>query len=199
MEFSLAGVKIRIGFLFSWVVAVLLCFDRTNAIRPAVFFSLLHEAGHLSAIILTGQRPKQICFGLFGMSIVRGNDLSESYIEEMITALAGPAVNIILALVFALAHCFFDNGTVNKAFAVNLIIGLFNLMPVFSLDGGRALESFLKYKYDSFTSERILKTVSFFTLLLLDGLGIYVFVKSGYNFTLLIISLYLTVLLFVKC
>lgn len=199
MSFEIRGLRIKIGFLFVWVLAILLCFDFDGRIKLAVLFSLVHETGHLAAILLLRQRPKQVSFGLFGMTIIRDNDISENYRHQIITSLAGPAVNAVMFLVFY-TYCTVSGNTAYLDCAgINAVMALFNLMPVFSLDGGRALEAVLNLRYDSVKSERILKAVSFVFLLILDSLGILILIKSGYNFTLLIIAVYLTVMLFLKC
>ena len=198
MEISLFGVNVRIGFTFFLVLAILLCFDFKEEIKLALLFSLLHEAGHLSAILCLKQRPKLVCFGLFGMTIVEGNITDYNYRQELITALSGPAVNLVFAAAFLLLFEQFDKTVFLKCFAINAAIALFNLMPVFSLDGGRALEALLKAKISPQNADRIMKLVSFVFVVLIDCFGIYVLIKSEYNFTLIIIGIYLTVLIFTK-
>ena len=198
MEFTFLGIKIKIGFLFLWLVTVLLCFNIGEEIKLGILFSLLHEAGHLTAIITLKERPKELSFGLFGMTIKRRHDLSQNYKNEIITALAGPVTNYILAVLFIAFRQTTGSEIMLKSALINIILGTFNIMPVFSLDGGRALEACLKLSFDSDKSEKILKAVSFFTLVIMMSAGIYILILSHYNFTLLAVSVYLIVLLFVK-
>ena len=198
MEFTFLGIRIKIGFLFLWLVTVLLCFNIGEEIKLGILFSLLHEAGPLTAIITLKERPTELSFGLFGMTIKRQHDLSQNYKNEIITALAGPVTNYILAVLFIALRQAVGSEIMLKAALINIILGTFNIMPVFSLDGGRALEAFLKLSFDSDKSEKILKAVSFFTLVIMMSAGIYILISSRYNFTLLAVSVYLIVLLFVK-
>lgn len=199
MSFSLCGVKIEIGFLFTASAAFLLVFNMNDSIRLGILFSLIHEIGHLTAITAFKEKPERISFGLFGMTIVRKNDLTQNYRKEFFTALAGPFMNFIIALIFYVVNLKYSNELNQKIIIVNLIIGLFNMMPVFALDGGRALESVLKMHFSENTGEKILKLVSFITLVIMMSFGFYILISTGYNFTFLAISIYLTVLLFVKC
>ena len=199
MNFNLFGVKIEIGFLFTASIAFLLVFNVNKVIRLSILFSLIHELGHLIAIMLCKEKPERISFGPFGMTIVRENDITQDYQKEFITAVAGPLTNFFAALIFHLINIKLQNELILKIIIVNLIIGSFNIMPVFALDGGRALESILKYNFEEETSERILKTVSFVTLVIMMGFGFYILLTTHYNFTFLAISIYLTVMLFVKC
>lgn len=199
MNFSLCGVKIEIGFLFTASAAFLLVFNMNDSIRLGILFSLIHEIGHLTAIILFKEKPERISFGLFGMTIVRKNDLTQNYRKEFFTALAGPFMNFIIALIFYIVNLKYSDELNQKIIIVNLIIGSFNMMPVFALDGGRALESVLKMHFSENTGEKILKPISFVTLVIMMSFGFYILISTGYNFTFLAISIYLTVLLFVKC
>lgn len=199
MKLRLFSVNIKIDFLFAATLAILLCFNTGNEVKLAVLFAIVHECGHLLAIIICGEKPESISFGLFGMKIIRTGDLTQNYKKEIITALAGPMTNFLTALLFLIINCFISKEICINAFAINTILGLFNIMPVFSLDGGRALECFLKIQYDGVKSEKILKVVSFIVLVVMMAFGFYILIESGYNFTFLLITVYLMITLFVKC
>lgn len=198
MQLKIKGIKLEIGFMFTATVAFLLLFNIGDEVKLGISFSLLHEIGHLIAIIICKEKPKLISFGLFGMTIVRECDLTQNYKKEFVTAISGPLTNFFIAIVFYFIYLKLSKEIFLKIIIVNLIIGLFNIMPVFELDGGRALESLLKYNYPEEISERILKIVSFFTLVIMMGFGFYILISTGYNFTFLAISIYLTVMLFYK-
>lgn len=200
MQITVRGVKVKIGFWF----AVLLCFLLTNTDNTvlcfAVLFSLLHECGHLLCDFLLHEKPQKIEFGLFGLTIVRAEDIRFSYAQEICEALAGPAVNFLLFLLFLLLYYFYRTETVFICCFVNLYIFLFNAMPVFSLDGGRAFWAFLcKYIDNPEAQQKVQKTVSFFCVLVIMGFGFFVLLRSRYNFTLLLLSVYLMITLFLKC
>ncbi len=198
MVFYLSGVKVKIDFLFAALVTTLLCFNTGGEVRLGIFFSILHEAGHLTAIILCREKPETVRFGLFGMTIVRQSDMSQDYKKEIITALAGPFTNFFLSAVLYGVYLRLHNELILKSVFVNLLMGTFNIMPVFSLDGGRALESLLKMNFDASKSDAILKAVSFAVLVFMMGVGFYILIESGYNFTFLLITVYLAVMLFIK-
>ena len=198
MRFSVRGVSVKIDFLFAACVTFLMSFNINDEIRYAILFSILHETGHLLAIALCGEKPDTVRFGIFGMTIIRKNDITQDYKKEFITAVSGPMMNFFLLFVSALLYAFYSKDIFLKMAAINLIIGLFNIMPVFSLDGGRALESLLLERLPSDKSEKIITAVSVIFLVPMTFFGFYILIKSGYNFTFLAISIYLSVMLFIK-
>lgn len=198
MRFSVRGVSVKIDFLFAACVTFLMSFNINDEIRYAILFSILHEAGHLLAIVLCGEKPDTVRFGIFGMTIIRKNDITQDYKKEFITAVSGPMMNFFLLFVLVLLYAFYRKDIFLEMAAINLIIGLFNIMPVFSLDGGRALESLLLERLPSDKSEKIITAVSVVFLVPMNFFGFYILIKSGYNFTFLAISIYLSVMLFIK-
>lgn len=112
------------AYIFGAGLVMLLPLDWLAAALAAAFF---HEICHLAAIFLLGGRILQIRIGIGGAAIEtelpgRG--------KELLCSLAGPAGSFLLVL---LCHLF------PKLAICAGIQGLFNLLPVYPLDGGRAL------------------------------------------------------------
>lgn len=199
MSFFIKGVGIRIDFLFAASVTLLMCFNTGDEIRCGILFSILHELGHLLAIIACGERPETVRFGIFGMTIIRKNDITQDYKKEFITAISGPLMNFFLSFMLFGLYAPCREEILLKSALISLVIGLFNIIPVFSLDGGRALESVLLQRLPRDRCESVMKAVSVVFLVPMTALGFYILINSGYNFTFLAISIYLTVMLFEKC
>lgn len=200
MRFAIKNTQIELGFWFAFVVCFLLTCSDNTVIQLTVLFSLLHECGHLLSDCLFGVRPQVIRFGMFGMTIVRAADLRLSYRQEICTALAGPAVNLFFCLLFLSAYGIKNNLLFLQCGIVNLYIFTFNAMPVFSLDGGRALEAFLQSRLQNENQIIVIqKIVSLVCISVVMCLGFIILFSSKRNFTLLLISIYLIVTLFQKC
>lgn len=112
--------------------------------------------------------------------------------KRLIVLSAGCCVNFI-----CFAVLYFMRGNLTATGAVHLLTGLFNILPAGTLDGGRILCTVLTgLGTTGYHAEKICNTVSFATAFLLLALGIYVFILSRYNISLVITALYLAITAF---
>lgn len=105
--------------------------DRQSVVPLALLACALHELGHYWAIRLLGGDVRLVRLTAIGAEMVLSRPLG--YGTEGAAALAGPGVNLLLALFF----CRWEWGMLFSG--LNLALGCFNLLPVGRLDGGRAL------------------------------------------------------------
>jgi stage IV sporulation protein FB len=97
--------------------------------------ALLHEAGHLLAMGICKVKPAVISLGFLNFNI-EYNKSKTTYKKDIFISLAGPMINLILAV------CGIIEGS-ESFFYVNLILFSINILPVRTLDGGNALKSAL--------------------------------------------------------
>lgn len=108
---------------------------------------------------------------------------------EAIVALAGPLSNIVIALIFGLVIRFGGwsmpvLGALSIIVFINLILALFNLVPIPPLDGSKILFSVLPYRFQSLRNS--LERYGFFILLFfILFLWQYLFPILAYLFTLI--------------
>lgn len=113
----------------------------------AVFGSvLLHELGHALVARRYGIRTRRIILSPIG-GVAQLEGMPSQPRQEMAVALAGPAVNFVLAAgLWALGSIVggpLVSGIIGSLMWANLMLGTFNLVPAFPMDGGRALRAFL--------------------------------------------------------
>ena len=178
MTVNIKSTAVTVDFWFAAVLVFLLLFFPNGNAALCFLFCVLHELGHLAALIALESVPAEIKLGFFGMRIVTGGRLL-STAGEIIAAAAGPAVNFLLA---AVLYCMNQN----EAAIINLGLGIFNLLPVSMLDGGHIALCLHK-------NIKAAKSADFICCFLLLLTGMAVAVCTRRNFTVLTVALYLTV------
>jgi len=155
--FTLAGVPVQVhgslvALLMAAVLGAGLLAGWREALRQGLWWLLLfgavllHELGHLAAArLLRVPVTAVVLWPMGGFTAVR---LSPGrFRAELGIALAGPSVNLLLALLIAGLGGWEGPGARWRPEVVfgwlNLLLGLFNLLPVFPMDGGRILRSAL--------------------------------------------------------
>jgi Zn-dependent protease/predicted transcriptional regulator len=137
----------------------------------------LHELAHSLVALRYGIPVSSITLHIFGgvSQMEREPDRAGS---EFTIAIVGPLTSFAIAAVLAVANRALDPGPGTRATMqylafVNVLLGAFNLIPGFPLDGGRVLRSILwRVKGDGAWATRVAaRTGSVFALLLI-GLGI---------------------------
>jgi len=192
MKLKTKKISVDISFYFAAVLTLSMLSDKTNISCYSILSALLHETGHLLCLLFFRANPKSITLSLFGMRIVRGAK-TLSYKQEIMTALSGPLVNLFLFAVFL----FFGEKAMMFS-AVNLALGLFNLLPVKPMDGGEVLYFSLCRFFNENTVRKISDVITVITALILFVLGVCLLIKSGYNFMLLVVSVYIVFYLYLE-
>lgn len=196
MRFKIKGIRFEITFPFAAFIAFILSFRTPSNVLIAIFSSVFHEAWHLAAMVAVGNPPECVRLELTGMNIKRMQSVKISLKNELLIALCGPAANAFIFIICIIVLCFYEHEFILTTACINLILMVFNLLPVKRLDGGMALYFLLSQKFDADLCSRILKITSIFFIAVMYLWGIYVFVASKYNFSVLMIAVFLTASLF---
>jgi Zn-dependent protease/CBS domain-containing protein len=175
---------------------------RDAAIEGTVFVLLLflcvllHEFGHVFAARRYGVQTPDITLLPIG-GVARLERIPEEPSQELIIALAGPAVNVVIAAVLFVALGGFlppdsvevqNPGTsmLARLAMVNLFLVLFNLIPAFPMDGGRVLRGLLATRFGMVRATEISATVGQFFAAAFFLLGLL-----GGNFLLALIAVFI--------
>jgi len=163
--FEVGGTAVRIHLTFflllAWIGAIY--WGRggaSEAIDGVVFIValfvcvVLHEFGHIVAARRYGIRTPDVTLLPIG-GVASLERMPEKPGQEIVVALAGPAVNVVIALVLIfLLGARFDlsqmaqleqakTTLIGRIAAANVVLFVFNLIPAFPMDGGRVLRALL--------------------------------------------------------
>ncbi len=126
------------------------------------FFVILHEYGHALTARRFGVHTRDIIISPIG-GVARLESIPKIAKHELLIAIAGPMVNVALALAFwvllwALGYYYLPqterinlieapNDFLAYLFSINVALIFFNMIPAFPMDGGRVLRSLLAMMY----------------------------------------------------
>ncbi|RKP54249.1 Zn-dependent protease [Cohnella endophytica] len=142
------GIGFRLHPLFMLVMIASIATGRFTELFTLFVIVIWHELGHLIAALHFGWTIREVKLLPFGgvLEVEESGSLPPK--EEAWVAVAGPAQNVLLAgIAYALGHFgWIDKGWSDDFVRANALIGLFNLLPILPLDGGRMLLAWISLR-----------------------------------------------------
>lgn len=137
-------MQIKINLQIFIFIIIFILTKQIKIYAYLMFFAFVHELGHLLAGVALGLKPKTLKIMPFGISIIFNTyqEKKELAKKNFIIAIAGPMVNIIIAVIALILKL-----SIEIVYA-NILIAIFNLFPIYPLDGGRMIKSILFQKYE---------------------------------------------------
>lgn len=178
---------IKISPLFFGVALIMYFLGFVREYFLMFLILILHESGHLIALSKEEIKISYIKIEPFGLTIRFKDRLIKNPKTEIITAMAGPLANFILAL----AAFLISKDRFGFFILANLSMGIFNLLPVYPLDGGRILKAFLSLKHGYIKSCRFVFLLSAFISIVTVIFGAYLLFCYNFNFSLCLTGCFL--------
>ncbi len=161
---------------------------------------VLHEFGHALTARRFGIATRDITLYPIG-GIASLDKMPDKPAQELLVAIAGPVVNMIIAVVLWISmNISGQTPTMSRLensndisqipllwglFFANVMLAVFNLIPAFPMDGGRILRALLAFLMDRTKATRIAAGIGQFLAM------IFVFLGFFYNFWLVFIGLFI--------
>lgn len=198
VETSVCGCKVRFSYIFMALATIMMMLDSDGMIFHGMFATTIHEFGHICAMTLKGHRPREIECRAFDIKIVDAKRSKNSYGNDIFILLMGAGFNFLYSIVLFFMYKMFGLAVFLHPIYENIFLGVFNLLPIESLDGGQILYCILCRRFDVKAAIDITCIVSFVILFPIAVIGFYMLMLSKYNFSLLLISCYLIVTIVLK-
>ena len=167
----------------------------SDAVTGLIFIVLLftivvlHELGHVLTARRFGIQTRDITLLPIG-GVARLERMPSDPTQELLVALAGPAVNVVLAILFFVALMVLrgpaalspaeikplfsvEGSLITKLMLVNVSLAVFNMIPAFPMDGGRVLRAFLAMNMDYVKATQIAASIGQFLALMLGFIGLF--------------------------
>ena len=168
-----------------------------------LIFCVIHELGHFLAGILMGMNPEKLEIMPFGLSVsfkTKIDDYNKKIgktnlleIKQIFVALAGPLINLLVILIVAFLKI--DTSIKQLILYSNILILLFNLLPIYPLDGGRILKGILSIILGKKNSKRIVNETAIISTIVLTAIAsIAIYLLENISIFLIVMYIWIIVI-----
>lgn len=171
----------RISPLFLCLMIFGIFYGAAKEICLVFLVALLHECGHMLVAHFLKIKIKRVHIKAWGVCMEADSFTTPK--AECLTALAGPLVNLaLMGLQFWWQ---------NEIFMLsNLFMFLINFLPVLPLDGGRIARALLIEEFGKDKAEKSMVLLTKVLTVLLFFVGAFLLWKTGMNFSVLLIAVF---------
>ena len=201
-------MKIKVNLRIFLFVLIFLLTRQIEIYAFIMLFAFIHELAHLFAGIALKMKPKILEISPYGFSISFEDNYSSINkkikrsnmysIKRIGVASAGPIINFLIASL-AYLYFFITNEVsiigikVDMIIYSNLLIFIFNSLPIYQLDGGRILKELISIFGGLRKSYRAINLISNITLIIITGVA-SIAVLIYKNIAIVIIIIYLWII-----
>ncbi len=173
MSFTLFDIETKIHWSF-WLVVLMLAFTSSNSFLLGLWQGLVllvlvigHEYAHALQARVYGLKTSSITLFLLGGVAMIASFKKPTPWEEFRIAWAGPYFNLVVAFLFltidliAIRTLGIDTSYLHYIWIISFVLGAFNLIPAYPMDGGRILRSGMSHFFGHEKGTKIAKGTAF--------------------------------------
>ena len=180
------SLRIRIDLKILIFLALFYLTKQIEIYLTIMFFCIIHELGHIIVGLILKMKPEKLEIMPCGLSVsfkanqddidfkIKNGNLLE--VKKILIAMAGPLVSLILAILCTYIKP--QHIAQEDAIYSNILILLFNLLPVYPLDGGRIIKGILHIEFgakDAMTIVNKISNVAMIILTVISSVAVYYF------------------------
>lgn len=194
-------MRIRIDLKIFLIMFIFILTKQIKIYMLMMVFALIHELGHLIAGLMLKLKPEKIEIIPVGVSISfkpKIEDFNHKIgcsnileIKKILISLAGPLTNILI--IWITSKISINMLQKISIIYANILIVLFNILPIYPLDGGRILKGILNISIGKNKTNKYINIISIISMLCITILAI-IAICNNYNIALIFVIVYLWVI-----